>query len=53
MHKSSYLKMKWFKNKYLNTSANLRILDVGSLDGTGEFNYREIFNEKNWNYKAF
>ena len=50
MHKTSYLKMKWFKNKYLNTAANLKILDVGSLDGTGEFNYREIFNEKNWKY---
>lgn len=50
MHKSSYLKMKWFKNEYLNTSANLKILDVGSLDGKGDFNYREIFNEKHWSY---
>lgn len=50
MHKSSYLKMKWFKNEYLNKTANLKILDVGSLDGKGDFNYREIFNEKNWSY---
>ena len=50
MHKTSYLKMKWFKNKYLNNSANLKILDVGSLDGEGNFNYREIFNEENWSY---
>ena len=50
MHKTSYLKMKWFKNKYLNTSADLKILDVGSLDGKGDFNYRDIFDETNWSY---
>ena len=50
MHKTSYLKMKWFKNKYLKTSDNLKILDVGSLDTNGDFNYRAIFNEKNWSY---
>ena len=42
--------MKWFKNKYLNSSTNLNILDVGSLDGKGDFNYRDIFDEKNWSY---
>ena len=50
MHKTSYLKMKWFKNKYLNRFANLKILDVGSLDKKGDFNYSTIFNEKNWSY---
>ena len=45
MHKTSYLKMKWFKDKYLNMAANLDILDVGSLDRKGDFNYRDIFNE--------
>ena len=50
MHKTSYSKMKWFKNKYLNSSTNLNILDVGSLDGKGDFNYRDIFDEKNWSY---
>lgn len=50
MHKTSYLKMKWFKNEYLKTSSNLKILDVGSLDSKGDFNYREIFNEEKWDY---
>ena len=50
MHETSYQKMKWFKNNYLNTSDNLKILDVGSLDKKGNFNYREIFDEKNWGY---
>ena len=50
MHKTSYLKMKWFKDKYLNMAANLDILDVGSLDRKGDFNYRDIFNEENWSY---
>ena len=50
MHKNSYLKMEWFKNTYLNTNDNLKILDVGSLDESGENNYRNIFNEINWSY---
>lgn len=50
MHKTSYLKMKWFKNKYLKNSSNLKVLDVGSLDKKGDFNYREIFNDENFNY---
>ena len=28
----------------------LKILDVGSLDGQGDYNYSDIFNEKNWTY---
>lgn len=50
MHKNSYLKMKWFKNTYLDTSKKLNILDIGSLDKTGNFNYSTLFNEKEWNY---
>lgn len=50
MHKSSYLKMEWFKNVYLNASDHLEILDVGSFDGGENYNYRNIFNEENWNY---
>ena len=50
MHKTSHSKMKWFKDKYLNTSKNLKILDFGSLDRKGDFNYREIFDEENWEY---
>lgn len=50
MHKTSHLKMKWFKEKYLNTSEKLNILDVGSLDKKGSFNYSDIFDEEYWNY---
>lgn len=50
MHKNSHSKMEWFKNNYLNTSSKLNILDVGSLDRKGDFNYSDIFNEKNWTY---
>ncbi len=42
--------MKAFRMKYLNPKLNQKILDVGSLDNHGDFNYRAIFNEKNWNY---
>ena len=50
MHKNSHSKMEWFKNTYLSTSSKLNILDVGSLDRKGDFNYSDIFNEKNWTY---
>lgn len=50
MHKNSHKKMEWFKNTYLSTNDHLEILDVGSLDGEGNYNYSDIFNEKNWNY---
>lgn len=50
MHKNSHSKMEWFKKTYLKTSDKLEILDVGSLDGKGNYNYSDIFDEKNWNY---
>ena len=50
MHKSSHSKMEWFKNTYLNISHKLDILDVGSLDTKGNYNYSDIFNEENWTY---
>ena len=50
MHKNSHSKMEWFKNNYLSTSDYLNILDVGSLDAAGDYNYSDIFNEKNWKY---
>lgn len=49
MHKNSYSKMEWFKRTYLNVANNLKILDVGSLDGQ-DYNYSSIFDEKNWDY---
>lgn len=42
--------MEWFKNNYLSTNDHLEILDVGSFDGKGDYNYSTIFDEKNWNY---
>lgn len=42
--------MEWFKNTYLNTSNKLNILDVGSLDKKGNYNYSDIFDEENWTY---
>ena len=50
MHANSYSKMEWFKNTYLSNNINLDILDVGSLDGKGNYNYSNIFKENNWTY---
>lgn len=52
MHWTTYKKMNWFKENYLNENYSLKILDVGSLDTSGEnYNYKSIFNENpNWLY---
>lgn len=51
MHKTTYDKMLWFKNIYLNSSDDLKILDIGSLDTSGKnYNYKSIFDLPNWNY---
>ena len=50
MHINSHSKMEWFKNTYLNTNNKLNILDVGSLDMKGDYNYSDIFDEENWSY---
>lgn len=43
--------MNWFKNTYLNDNDVLEILDVGSLDTSGnDYNYKSIFNNSNWTY---
>ena len=53
MHKTTYDKMFWFKNTYLDSSDDLKILDIGSLDTTGKnYNYKSIFNSSNWNYSG-
>ena len=46
MHRSSYRKMGYFKESYLNPNEELKILDIGSFDRTGEYNYGLILNEK-------
>lgn len=51
MHKTTYDKMLWFKNLYLNDLSGLNILDIGSLDTTGKnYNYKSIFDSPDWNY---
>lgn len=50
MHKSSYSKMIWFKNSFLSDKKHIKILDVGSLDKNGDYNYKSIFNEPDWEY---
>ena len=51
MHKTTYDKMLWFKNLYLNGLNGLNILDIGSLDTTGKnYNYKSIFDLPDWNY---
>lgn len=52
MHKSSYLKMKYFKETYLNPNSEMKILDVGSFDKTGDYNYGLILNEEKWTYQG-
>lgn len=50
MHKSSYIKMQQFKEKYLLNAMEqqLIILDFGSLDVNGS--YRQVFSEPIWKY---
>ena len=50
MHKSSYLKMRYFKETYLNPNTELKILDIGSFDKNGDYNYGMILNEDKWTY---
>ena len=50
MHRSSYNRMQYFKDNYLNPDDELKILDIGSLDKDGDYNYGLILNEKKWTY---
>lgn len=50
MHRSSYQKMQYFKDTYLNPNDEIKILDIGSFDKDGNYNYGLILNEKNWTY---
>lgn len=53
MHKSSHDKMLWFKNNFLDKNNYLKILDIGSLDTSGnDYNYKSIFNESKWSYEG-
>lgn len=50
MHRSSYQKMQYFKETYLNPNDELKILDIGSFDKDGNYNYGLILNENKWIY---
>lgn len=50
MHRTSYQKMRYFKENYLNPEDDIRILDIGSFDKDGDYNYGLILNEENWIY---
>ena len=49
MHKSSFLKMEYFKNKYMKKEEPQKILDIGSFD-KNNYNYSLIMNEQQWVY---
>ena len=42
--------MQYFKETYLNPNKELKILDIGSFDKDGNYNYGLILNEKKWTY---
>lgn len=50
MHRSSYNKIKYFRDNYLNPNDELKILDIGSFDKDGDYNYGLILNEEKWTY---
>lgn len=53
MHKSSYEKMCWFRENFLDDMEYLKILDIGSLDTSNtNFNYKSIFNNNKWIYEG-
>ena len=53
MHKTSHDKMLRFKNNFLDKHDYLKILDIGSLDTSGnDYNYKSIFNEAKWSYEG-
>lgn len=51
MHKSSYLKMEYFKDTYLKGEEPIKILDIGSFD-KNNYNYSMIMNEREWVYQG-
>ena len=42
--------MQYFKDTYLDTNVELKILDIGSFDKDGNYNYGLILNEEKWTY---
>lgn len=50
MHYSSYQRMRYFYETYLNPNDKLKILDIGSFDRKGDYNYGNLITTKNWTY---
>lgn len=44
--------MQYFKDTYLNPNDELKILDIGSFDKDGNYNYGLILNEDKWTYQG-
>lgn len=44
--------MQYFKNTYLDTNQELKILDIGSFDKEGDYNYGIIFKSDKWTYQG-
>ena len=42
--------MRYFRDNYLNPDDKLKILDIGSFDRDGDYNYGLLLNEKKWTY---
>lgn len=52
MHKSSVMRMNYFKENFLDPNEELKILDVGSFDKVGDYNYGRLLDEKKWSYQG-
>lgn len=50
MHYTSYQKMRYFFNTYLNPDDELKILDIGSFDRKGDYNYGNLIETNKWTY---
>ena len=53
MHRSSFLRMKWFVDNYISKitiKEKLKVLDVGSYEVNGS--YRSLFPEEKFNYQG-
>ena len=46
MHESSILRMQWFKDNYLNSQKEYKVLDIGSYGVNGT--YKDIFDDSNF-----
>lgn len=50
MHDSSYSRMEYFRDAFLDSNKTLKILDIGSVDRSNNFNYGKLMNQPKWTY---